>query len=576
VEASGATVVRRRLGRRALIAGGALAAVWLTACGSGSDRSGNARPRARATAVAVPTVEEVPGRRGGVYRLRVAATAPLDPFATGSFRAYVQAGFTMSRLFMFVTGPRPETAYDYAVTGDLAQGHELADGGLRLTVTLHPRARFHDKPPVAGRAVTAEDVRLSLERFRAATRNPNRAAFGTADEPLIDTVETPDERTLALRLARPYAPAFGLLANPSYLWVFPREVDGGYAPERDQIGSGPFVLHSLQQDVETRLVRNSAWHGSEERPYVDALVQVVSPEAAQEVALFQTERIDSATLSFEDRARVERTNPKARWLTYTVPAYTFLSPQQRGASPWRDERLRQALSLAIDRTAWIDEQFGGQGGRLHGALPAAFGRWWVDPGGADAGPGARFFRHDPKEARALLRAAGQEGIAFRFIYPHNAFGERWGRGAEATAKMLREAGFAPQPVPQDFAREFSDPRGTFFGGYEGVFYGLATPAVEPHDFLYGMLHSRSRRNHAGIADPRLDALIEEQARTLDAGARLERVRAIQRYLLERLYYVPLATGDGHVALQPWVRRYHYSPTYGAGTETFAGVWLERD
>src|SRR3712207_8638439 len=47
-----------------------------------------------------------------------------------------------------------------------------------------------------------------------------------------------------------------------YLWIFPQEVEGGYQPEREQIGSGPFILQSVQPDVEVRLVqigRGAGW-----------------------------------------------------------------------------------------------------------------------------------------------------------------------------------------------------------------------------------------------------------------------------------------------------------------------------
>lgn len=568
----------RAVTRRRALADGArfiaplLGATWLTACGSGNDSGRRAAPQAKGTAA--PPTDEGPPQTGGVYRIRIVGTPPLDPYSNTTYRAQVQAGFTMSRLFMFKTGPQPQVAYDYEIVPDLAQSYEVLDGGLQYAIKLHPAARFHQKPPVNGRPVTTEDVRASFERFRSIPKNPNKTAFGTADDPLIEKVESPDERTLLLKLARPFAPVLSLLANPSYLWIFPREAGGGYQADKEQIGSGPFVLDSIQADVEVRFLRNPHWHFSP-RPYIDTVVHAIIADTAQEVAQFQAERLDSAGLGFEDKAAVAQSNPKVRWLTYTPTTYTFIAPQLRGTSVWKDERLRRALSLAIDRDAWLELLYGGGNGRYLGALPASFGKWWVDPQGRDAGPGGRYYQHDPKEARALLRAAGQEGLTFRYIYSANAYGERFNKGAEATAKMLKEAGFAPQSVTQDFLREYSDPRGTFFGHYEGAFYGLATPFQEPHDYFFNMFHSKSKRNHAGVNDPELDRMIDDQARTLDAGARLKKVHDIQRYLMERLYYIALAVGDAYTGLQPWVRRYQHSATYGAGAETFAQLWLDR-
>ncbi len=89
--------------------------------------------------------------------------------------------------------------------------------GTQLTFKLQPSATFHNKPPVNGRAVTAEDVGLSLDRFRTAPQNTNRNAFGYDKNPIVTSLETPDPATVVVRLAKPYAPIQNLFANPQYL-----------------------------------------------------------------------------------------------------------------------------------------------------------------------------------------------------------------------------------------------------------------------------------------------------------------------------------------------------------------------
>ena len=90
-----------------------------------------------------------------------------------------------------------------------------------------------------------------------------------------------------------------------------------------------------------------------------------------------------------------------------------------------------------------------------------------------------------------------------------------------------------------------------------------------------MLHSGSFRNHAGIKDPRLESMIEDEERTLNGAERVKKVHEIQRYAMERMYYVPMGVGNNYVAVQPWVKNYQYSATYGFGTENYAGIWLDR-
>ena len=53
-----------------------------------------------------------------------------------------------------------------------------------------------------------------------------------------------------------------------------------------------------------------------------------------------------------------------------------------------------------------------------------------------------------------------------------------------------------------------------------------------------MYHPKGTRNHAGINDAKLTAMIEQQMRTLDRAQRKQQIFDIQRYLGDQMYYVP--------------------------------------
>jgi peptide/nickel transport system substrate-binding protein len=560
----------RAVGRRKALAlsGGVAGAALLAACGGGRKASTRVP-----TPVASPVTESQP-RPGGVLRVRGSGTPPLDPHANASFLAQRLAGAVYSRLLRFKSGTDPAVSADYEVAPDLASAWEITEDGLQLTFRLHPNARWHDVAPVNGRAVESEDVRFALERFRSLPKNPSRAAFGSTTLPMIDRVETPDSHTFLVRLARPFGPILNLFANPQYLWVLPREAADGFDPAKTQIGSGPFVLEWVQPDALTRVRRNPEYF-VQGRPYIDAFERVIIKEDAQERAQFQAERLDLAAVSPDAKPEIERSNPKARLLAYVPPTFTFLSPQLRGNSPYRDERVRRALSMSIDRKAWLDLMYPGTHGRCLSLVPASMGRWWLDPKSAEMGEPARWFRFDPRKARVLLQAAGAENLAVRFVYSKNAYGDRFSQGAEATIAMLREAGFTVQPVVQDYLHDFLAPAGTITGNYDGVFYGLQAAFSDPHDYLFSMNHTASRRNHAGVNDPEADRLIDLEAGTLDEQERVTRVKDVQRYLADRMYYIPLAVGETFVGIQPWVRNYRHSLNYGSATESYSELWLDR-
>ncbi|MGH2587767.1 MAG: ABC transporter substrate-binding protein [Dehalococcoidia bacterium] len=571
-------VLRRNVSRRRGIRLGALGvagtSAWLVACGGGDSDTAEQGPSGAAGTAAPGTAAAAQPVRGGTISYRIIGTPPLDPHTNTTFRAQTQAGFVYSRLLKFKTGADPSVAFNYEIAPDLAASTEIPDDGTQLTFKLQPNATFHDKPPVSGRAATSEDVKFSLDRFRNAPKNTNRNAFGFDRNPLVTAVETPDATTVVMKLAKPYAPILNLFANPQYLWIMPKEIEGGFDPNKEQIGSGPWMLESVQPDIVIEMARNPSWF-VQEQPYADRVRAVVVPETAQEVAQFQAEALDVAGIPNENKPEVESSNPQASWVTYLPTTYTFISPQQRDGSPFRDQRIRQALSLAIDREAWGELIYLGEGVKFLNAVPASMGKWWLDPQSKDAGDGARWFKSDPAEAKKLLQAAGFEGQQFRFIFANNAYGERFNQGAEATAGMLNQSGFNAQIVTQDYLREYISAGQTFFGNYEGTFYGLQTPFTDPHDYLFSMLDSASQRNHAGIQDPRLEEMLQDEERTLDEAARVKKVQDIQRYVMEQMYYVPVAVGDNYIATQPWLKNYQYSATYGTGTENYPTIWLDR-
>lgn len=562
---------RRAVGIGVGIAGSAVLAL---ACGSGKSASKAEPPASGGTGAASGSGTAPSGpKQGGQLRIRMTGTPPLDPTANTTFRAQILAGYTYSRLLKFKTDADPAVAANYEVLPDLATGWELTSDGLQLTFKLQPNATYHSKAPVNGRAVESEDVKFALERFRTEPKNSNRAAFGTPESPIVDKVETPDSKTVVIKLARPYGPILNLFANPQYLWILPREAGGGFDPAKEQIGSGPFVLESVQPDAEVKLKANRSWFVSG-KPYIDAVSIAIIGENVQGKAQFQAERLDIEAINFEDKPEVEKSNPKARLVTYRPTTFPFLAFQLRGNSPFRDERVRQAFSMAIDRAALLQLSYDGQGW-WHSFVPAYLGKWWADPQASEAGESARFFKHNVREGRALIQAAGLSGMQFKYIYTNNAYGERFNQWAETVATMLKDIGVNPQIVVQDYAREYISANGTFFGGFEGVFFGLQTPFTDPHDHLFNMNHSQSRRNHAGVNDVALDALIDKEAATLDEATRVKLVREIQRYLSEKMYYAPGFVGPAFTGVQPWVKGYRYSATYGSGVESSAELWIDR-
>jgi peptide/nickel transport system substrate-binding protein len=561
--------------RRTLVLTGA--AAFVAACGGGGNNEdagdGGAAAATGAQPSAAPVSSEGTPKVGGSYTWSDVGDTPIDPTNNPTYRAQVLAGFTYGRLLKFKTGPTPDTAYNYEVLPDLASSYEFSNDGLQLTFKLQPNAKFINKPPVNGHAVESADVKASFERFQSAPKNTNKNAFGSPTNRIVESIETPDAKTVVVKLARPYAPILNLFGNPQYLWIMPRETDAGFDPAKEAIGSGPWMIQSIEPDKAITLKRNPDYY-VQGTPYIDTVVRAVIPETAQRIAQLQAGRLDQYDVPPQQKAEVERSGPKFQIIPYIPTTYSFISPQQRGNSPFKDVRLRRALSHAIDRKSLFDLVYI-EGMHITNAVPASMGKWWLNAAGQDAGPGGQYFKYDPKAARDLLKAAGMENMPTRFIFTNNAYGDTFNQAAEAVAGMLKESGFNTSIVTQDYLREYIDAKGTFFGNYEGVFYGLQTPFTDPHDYLFNMNHPASARNHAGIDDARLTQMIDDEERTLDEAARVKKVQDIQRYWMEQMFYVPMVVGYAYSFAQPWVKRLFYSSTYGVAAESLINTWIDK-
>ena len=191
------------------------------------------------------------------------------------------------------------------------------------------------------------------------------------------------------------------------------------------------------------------------------------------------------------------------------------------------------------------------------------------------GPNAKYYKYDPAEVKKLLAAAGYpDGLKVELISTPG-YGQVWVQTVEVALQDLKMAGIEATLKMQEYAAYLAS---TFKGQFEGgptMVFGLETPFTEPHDFLFNMYHPNGTRNHAGVDDAKLTAMIEQQMRTLDRAERKKQIFEIQRYLAEQQYYPPHAASMRTAALQPNVRDFYPRSDYGLGAEIVPKVWLDK-
>ncbi|HEY3109495.1 MAG TPA: ABC transporter substrate-binding protein, partial [Chloroflexota bacterium] len=125
--------------------------------------------------VVTPVAEPPTKRVGTVSSFYWTENPPtLDPYLNVSFRSQTFAGAFYSRLLRSKKGPGLGS-HAYVMEGDLAESWKVAEDGQTFTFTLRPNAKWHNKPPMNGRAVTSKDVAWSFERFVKVS--PQKATF---------------------------------------------------------------------------------------------------------------------------------------------------------------------------------------------------------------------------------------------------------------------------------------------------------------------------------------------------------------------------------------------------------------
>ena len=554
--------------RRFLVVWGIVGAgsTLLGACGPQVQAPQPTTAARQATAVAAPTPAGATPKNGGTLRFFMWTEDPptLDPYLNVTFRSQEFAAFFYSRLLMSKKGPGIP-AQAYIMEGDLAESWKVSDDGLTYTFNLRPNAKWQNLPPMNGRPVTAQDVVWSFERLMKVSNN--RSSFDQ-----VDSVTAPDARTVQFRLKDVYVPFETLIGQPIF-WIMPRELieADGDATKR-VVGSGPFIFDKFEPGVSFSGRKNPSYYRPGE-PHIDDFVGLIIPDTSTQLAGLRSHQQDYYQVqNYTDIDALQQTNPEIRYVQWER-LYTPFIYWKLNQPPFNDPRVRQAVSMALNRDAMIKNVYAGSG-NWNNFVPWALSSWWLDPRGPDMGPGARYYQYDPAAARNLLSAAGfPDGLKIEMVSTPG-YGQIFVQMGELVQQDLKAVGIEAEIKMQEYGSYISS---TFLGKFEGgnrLVFGLETPFSDAHDYLFNMYHPKGTRNHADVNDAKLTAMIEQQVKNLDNTSRKQQIFDIQRYLADQMYYPPHSAPMYTAALLPNVRDFFPRSDFGLGAEVIPKVWLD--
>jgi peptide/nickel transport system substrate-binding protein len=461
----------------------------------------------------------------------------------------------------------------FPIEGDLAESW-TQPSETTYVFKLRRGVRWHPKPPVNGRELTAEDVKYTVERFLTLKGNANAYMLRS-----VDKVEALDRYTVKFTLKEPFAWFLDMLANPMAVAIIARECVekfGDLKPAEAVIGTGPWMLEGYRPNVGYTFVRHPAYFVAG-LPNIDRIEVTVDEDNASRTASFLAGKYDlgwenpgiisrSDWLQIKDTLKSKR--PGLRTLEFPGNVGNHLS-MRADQKPFSDLRVRQAMSMALDRKALIDALYEGVGIANPPGVPAALREWSLPV--TELGEGAKNFGYDPKEARRLLAAAG---------YPNGFSGSVcWATygstivvdHAQLVVKYLKDIGIDAKLDTKEYGAYIST---CFYGKFDSMAFGPQTPFLDGDNYLFGYYYPGEMKNQSHVNDPVVADMIVRQRRTLDPAKRREIIHDIQRHLAKQVYYT---TSVGQVYTAVWdgaLKNYGPNLGYDYGGRLVA-AWLER-
>ena len=466
--------------------------------------------------------------------------------------------------------------FDRLSVGCLAESWEIPDD---QTVIYHIRqgVHWHDKPPVNGRELTADDVVFSLTRL---FQIPGSYSYGVYAPEVRDAVSitAPDKWTVVQEWLPGYAME-ALRGAGEYTTIMAPEVAeeyGDFKDWRNSIGTGPFMLVDYINMSSATFVRNPGyWRRhpiyGDQMPYLDGVKWLIIPDASTRISALRTGKIDFLGLGWEDAEDVMRTNPELLWVKNPPTGSSLIFMRtDKPELPFSDQRVRHALQLGLDNQAIVDEYYGGNAELVvHPIAPLPEFKDMYAPLEELPEVVQELYGYNPEKAKQLLAEAG---------YPDGFETSIYCTAGYADILSIVKANWEEIGVILNL--EVRDTPVYNSIGYRRAHEEMiVSTGVDSTPRTWNNFAPDNLGNKSMIDDPVVNEAIDywlEHSMEWDNIA--QKARETYPYILEQAWTVPLPTGYSFYFWWPWFKDYHGEGSVGFYNHYALAqyCWLDED
>jgi peptide/nickel transport system substrate-binding protein len=425
---------------------------------------------------------------------------------------------------------------DATVAPMLAERVDVSADGLTYTFPLRAGIRFHN-----GQLLTSADVAFAMQRYMR--REVNWRCRGDLDSAVtrLVAVETPDDRTVVMRLEKPSALFLTILARPDcgQAGIWHRDSLNADGSWRAPIGTGPFRLGEWRRGQFVELTRFADYAalpgeptglGGNKAPMVERVRFTIIPDEAAARAALLAGNIDV----LPDARSRDLPDIRARpgFTVHSSPSMDLQAVLMQTRDPLlQDVRMRRAIALAIDVPELVRAV--SEGGSRPSRSP-------IPPASAFNTPAMlEVPARDLAQARRLAQEAGYRGQRLRIITTrrYEAFYEI----AVVVQDMLKEAGIESELEVLEWATQLDR---YSRGDYQMMAFGFSA-RLDPSLSYEMFTGPKATQPRKAWDSPAAQALLDQTMAETDSARRRAGFEALHARLMEEVPMIALYSSTTH-------------------------------